>query len=88
MKDTYFIAAVILVQLAGAFFFVSDILPSLIGFRTRPISWQQREIIEIGAAVGLLLGLLLGALALRRSMQRQARAESQLRLAIARSKPA
>ena len=81
MKYTYFIVAVILVQLAGAFFFVSDILSSLIGFRSQPISWQFREIIEIGAAVGLLLGLLLGALALRRSMQRQAKAESQLRLA-------
>ena len=74
MKYTYFIVAVILVQLAGAFFFVSDILSSLIGFRSQPISWQFREIIEIGAAVGLLLGLLLGALALRRS-----KAESQLR---------
>ena len=81
LKDIYFIAAVILVQLAGAFFFVSDILSSLIGFRSSPISWPNRELIEIGAAVGLLLGLLLGALALRRSMQRQAHAECQLRLA-------
>jgi len=81
LKSIYYIFPVILVQLASAFFFVSDILSSLVGIRTRPIPWQYREFIEIGAAVGLLLGLVLGALALRQALTRQAQAESQLRLA-------
>jgi DNA-binding CsgD family transcriptional regulator len=81
VKDTIAIFAIVLVQAASAFFFVSDIFSSLIGFRTSPISWQYREIIQIGAAIGLVLGLLLGALALRRSLRRQKHAEGQLRLA-------
>lgn len=81
MKDTYAIFAIVLVQAASAFFFVSDIFSSLFGFRSSPVSWQYREVIEIGAAVGLVLGLVLGALALRRSLRRQKHAEGQLRLA-------
>ena len=81
MKDTYAIFAIVLVQVASAFFFVSDIFSSLLGIRTRPVSWQFRELIEIGAAVGLILGVVLGTLALRRSMLRQKHVEGQLRLA-------
>jgi len=81
VKDTYAIFAIVLVQAASAFFFVSDIFSSLFGFRSSPVSWQYREVIEIGAAVGLVLGLVLGALALRRSLRRQKHAEGQLRLA-------
>ena len=61
------VAAIILaVQFICAAFFVWDIVSSVLGLRTRPINWQLREFIEIGAAVGLILGLVLGALALRR----------------------
>ena len=81
MKNTFVILAIILVQMATAFFFVSDIFSSMIGFRTRPISWELRELIEIGAAIGLLLGVILGAVALRQAIARQKHAESQLRLA-------
>jgi hypothetical protein len=33
-----------------------DLLSSLIGLRSTPISWQTRELIEIGGALGLLIG--------------------------------
>jgi DNA-binding CsgD family transcriptional regulator len=69
------------VQLVCAVFFVSDILSSVIGFRARPMSWEMRELVEIGAALGLLLGLLFGALALRKSFQDRKRAEAKLRRA-------
>ncbi len=81
MKDSRIIFVIVLVQLVSAFFFVSDILSSVIGFRSVPISWQSREIIEIGAAVGLVLGVLVGAMVLARSLKRQRHAEGQLRLA-------
>ncbi len=81
MKNTVVILVIIFVQLATAFFFVSDIFSSVFGFTTRPISWELRELIEIGAAVGLLLGVVLGAIALRQAIARQKHAESQLRLA-------
>jgi hypothetical protein len=59
---------ILLVQVLSAFFFVSDILSSLLGYRSQPISWQSREMIEIGAAVGLVLGLVFGGLTLWREI--------------------
>jgi DNA-binding CsgD family transcriptional regulator len=75
------IAVILAVQALCAAFFMSDILSSLIGLRTTPISWQTREMIEIGAAVGLILGLVLGAIALRRADRARVAAEERLRRA-------
>ncbi|MCB1388802.1 MAG: helix-turn-helix transcriptional regulator [Rhodobacteraceae bacterium] len=58
------IALVLLVQALCTVFFVSDIVASVLGLRDVPIAWQTRELLEIGAALGLVLGLALGALAL------------------------
>ena len=60
------------VQALCTVFFVSDIVVSVLGLRARPLNWQLRELLELGAAVGLVLGLVLGTLALRRA-QRAAR---------------
>ena len=81
MKDGLVILALLVVQVFCAVFFVSDILLSVIGWQTTPISWQTRELLEIGAALGLVLGAALGAVALRRSLHRRRRAEHRLRLA-------
>ena len=81
MKDRVFVIAILLVQAICAVFFVSDIVLSVVGLRTTPISWQTRELLEIGAAVGLILGLVLGAVALRRTMQKTQRYQEQLRVA-------
>jgi DNA-binding CsgD family transcriptional regulator len=81
VKGRWFVAAILAVQATCAFVFVSDILSSVLGLRAAPISWQTRELIEIGAAVGLILGLLLGAVALYRSFRAQAAAEESLRRA-------
>ncbi len=79
--DRLFVPAILIVQAICAIFFVSDILLTVVGARTTPISWQMREFLEIGAAVGLVLGLVLGAVALRRTMARQKAAEDKLRVA-------
>ena len=68
-------------QIVAAFFFTSDTISSIFGLRTRPINWQMRELIEIGAAVGLILGTLLGAVAMRKTHSRALRVEEQLRVA-------
>lgn len=83
MGDRHVIKIALVVQAVCAGFFVSDILSAYVGFRATPISWQARELIEIGAALGLLLGFVLGAVALRRSRQRQLLAEHGLRRASA-----
>lgn len=81
MKGRWVVAAIFLVQMICAVFFVSDILSSIFGLRATPPSWQTRELIEIGAALGLILGLLLGAYALLRSMRDRNAAEERLRRA-------
>lgn len=81
MKNRVFILMVVLVQGACAIFFVSDILLTVIGARSRPLSWQTREFLELGAALGLILGVVLGWIAFRRTLIRSKRAEEQLRLA-------
>ena len=81
MSHRWGIFAIFLAQAVCAFFFVFDILSSVFGLRTTPISWQSRELIEIGAAVGLILGLVLGALALRRTLRERNLAQEGLRRA-------
>jgi DNA-binding CsgD family transcriptional regulator len=75
------ILGIFLAQAVCAIFFVSDILASVFGLRTTPISWQARELIEMGAALGLILGLILGALALRRTLRERNVAREGLRRA-------
>ncbi len=81
MRDGLVIFALLVVQVFCAVFFVSDILLGVIGLQTEPISWQTRELLEIGAALGLVLGAALGAVALRRSLRLRRKVEGQLRLA-------
>lgn len=78
MRRRIIIAAIFTVQTVCAFFFVGEILSGVVGFGTQPISWQMRELIEIGAALGLVLGLFLGGVELRRSFLARRAAEAQL----------
>jgi len=75
------IAGVLVVQALCAVFFVSDIVTSVLGIRTTPIAWELRELMEIGAAVGLVLGLLLGAWMLQRTIRERNEAREKLRRA-------
>lgn len=77
----YFTVALVAVQAICAFFFVSDILMTLIGVRSSPINWQTRELLEIGAALGLVLGMALGWLQFRRLARAGRAAEEKLRRA-------
>jgi DNA-binding CsgD family transcriptional regulator len=81
VRQRILIGAIFVVQAVCAVFFVSDILSSILGLRTTPISWQTRELIEIGAALGLILGLILGAFALSRTLRQRNMAEERLRRA-------
>ncbi|WP_435259796.1 helix-turn-helix transcriptional regulator [Thioclava sp. FR2] len=81
MKGRVVLVLIFAVQVICAFFFVSDILSSVLGLRSTPISWEMRELMEIGASIGLILGLLFGALALRKSFRERRVAEEKLRRA-------
>ncbi|NKX44039.1 helix-turn-helix transcriptional regulator [Roseicyclus persicicus] len=72
---------ILVVQVACAVFFVSDILLSVLGVPVDPVPWQFRELMELGAATGLVLGVVVGALMLRASFRRTRAAEQALRAA-------
>lgn len=78
-RNRVFLIAITAVQSACAVFFVSDIVLTIIGVPANPIRWQTRELLEIGAAIGLTLGVVFGYLTLRRSLRRTAAAEASLR---------
>lgn len=81
MKNRKFLIILFAVQGLCASFFVSDILLTLFGARSRPISWQSHEALEIGATLGLLLGAVLGTVAISKTQARATKIESQLRAA-------
>jgi len=63
---------VALQMICGAYF-LWEILASVLGLPVIPLRWEQREIVEIGATLGLILGSLMGvalAITARREMQR------------------
>ena len=81
MNRTLPLIILFVVQAVCAMFFVTDIVMSVFGFYPLPISWTSREVLEIGAAVGLVLGLIFGTLALRRSIKEMRFAQAGLRRA-------
>ena len=73
--------ALLVLQVACAVFFVSDILLSLLRVPVDPVPWRYRELMEIGAAIGLILGIAVASLMLRTSLRRTRAAEQALRAA-------
>lgn len=80
-RMTWALRLLVAFQAACAAVFLWDLAASILGLRTTPLSWQMRELIEIGAALGLFAGLVAGTLVLRRARARQLRAEDSLRAA-------
>ena len=81
MTRLWVLIGFLVLQAGFTLVFVWDLLSGLLGLRTAPISWQTRELLEIGAAIGLLIGLVMGARLLMRAQRRTAQAEAQLRVA-------
>ncbi|MBO9397464.1 helix-turn-helix transcriptional regulator [Shimia sp. R9_1] len=78
VKSSGVLLALLALQSFCALFFLFEILASILGIRSVPIPWHVRELLEIGAALGLLLGAILGAVALRQAFRARARAEANL----------
>lgn len=81
MSRLWGIILILTVQVLSAFFFISDILSSYVGFWSEPLPWEARELLELAAAGGLAIGVVFGALALWRAHRDRHRAEERLRVA-------
>ncbi len=79
--NKYVLAVVLFVQVVSAFFFISEILISVLGLPVAPYSWRLHELIEISAGVALLFGVLVGTYVLRTAWTRTIKAEEALRMA-------
>lgn len=73
----------LLVQAICALVFMADILLSIVGIYPVPLAWTTREMMEVGALLGLLLGLVFGGLLVWRSFGDLRRAEARLERASA-----
>jgi len=80
MRQTIFFAVIVLIQFLCALFFVSDILLTALNIRATPIPWHIRELLEIGASVGLILGVVVGGIILSNTLNKSRKSEEKLRL--------
>ncbi len=81
LNHPWIFGAILAVQSLCGFFFVSDILLTVLGVPIGPIPWAYREVMEVGAALGLILGVVAGALLFRASLRRNRSMERSLRAA-------
>ena len=76
-----FIWLVVFVQTFCALFFLIDLSSSFTGVTLVYVDWQAREVLEIGASLGLLLGAFLGIRAVLKAREHSERAELAIRTA-------
>lgn len=81
MGRTAIVALLFLAQSLCAILFVSDVFSSIVGLETSALSWETREMLEIGAALGLIIGAVLGGFAMRRVVRDRNTAQERLRRA-------
>lgn len=79
LSDRALLIGTLAVQLLCVFYIISDIVLGMLGLP--PLNWTFREVIEIGASVGLLVGLWATALLIRRMTRRADAVEGKLRVA-------
>ena len=75
--------ALVIIQLSCAVAMSYDMLTSLLRIPTRPMNWELRELVDIGATLGLLAGSLIGAHAQWQVVRQRNLAEGRLRRASA-----
>jgi len=80
LKHPAVVWTLVAVQIVCGSYFLWEILASVLGLPTLPLRWQTREIVEIGASLGLILGAGMGVLLALSAGREMRRAESARRL--------
>lgn len=78
MKRTTVFILLLVTQALCVSFFVADILFTAVAILPGPVSWNMREMMELGALFGLLLGLVFGGILVRSSLRDLKLAEGRL----------
>jgi DNA-binding CsgD family transcriptional regulator len=78
MKRTTVFILLLVTQAACVAFVMVDILSTAFAILPNPLSWNLRELMEIGALLGLFLGLIFGAILVRSSLRDLHAAEGRL----------
>ena len=68
-------------QTVCAGFFIIELATDVLGMRHWAVSWVTRELLQIGASVGLVLGAIASIALLRQTLQRVDIVEQQVRVA-------
>ncbi|MEX0286813.1 MAG: helix-turn-helix transcriptional regulator [Paracoccaceae bacterium] len=79
-KSLALVWTVVAIQAICGAYFLWEILASILGLPGLPLRWEQRELIELGASLGLVLGAILGARMAYRASRESHRAERARRL--------
>lgn len=79
MRDRIAVFILLFLQVLCAAFLSGGTILTLLGVSHRPIDWELRELLEVGALLGLVFGAFLSVIVLTRILKRQKRAEDQLR---------
>ena len=81
MSRSWAFLGLVVVQILCAAVFLADILMSIFGFYPVPLSWSMRELLEMGALMGLCLGAIFGSQLVWRTFRDLRHAEARLSLA-------
>lgn len=80
LRHPAFVWGLVAIQAACGSYFLWEILAAILGLPTLPLRWQTRELVDIGASLGLVLGALMGVSLARQASRATRRAESALRV--------
>lgn len=76
VNHPFLIWSLVALQVACGSYFLWEILASLAGLPTLPLRWHWRELVEIGASLGLILGAILGVALAATATRAMRRAET------------
>ena len=63
--STFFLAAIVFLQVAFSLFYIVDMAVDVFGIRKVAVSWEFREAVQLATIIGLLLGAYLGIVVLK-----------------------